>query len=79
MTFKIKLDSREIDYFCNALNRSIKSKVTIGNDIKMLDAKSLLSLLTLDFNETHEIEIYTENDSEIELFKDLLRRYGGVE
>ena len=74
----VNLKISDIDFFCRDVN-TFKSDVNAGEGHRVIDAKSLLSLLTLDLSKPVKIEVITEDKYEIDAFKDLLRRYKGEE
>ncbi len=72
----LKLKISDIDRFCRDTN-TFKADINIGEGHRIMDAKSLLSLVALDFTKESKVEIITDDIKEIEAFTDLLRRYGG--
>ncbi len=72
----IRLNVTNIDNFCKNAN-TFKSDINIGEGNRLIDAKSLLGLVTLDFSEDVKLEIITDDENEKRRFKDLLRIYGG--
>lgn len=74
----VNLKISDIDFFCKDVN-TFKSDVNAGEGNRVIDAKSLLSLLTLDLAKPVKIEVITEDKYEIDAFQDLLRRYKGEE
>lgn len=74
----VNLKLSDVDFFCRDVN-TFKSDVNAGEGNRVIDAKSLLSILTLDFSKPVKIEVITEDKYEIDAFKDLLRRYKGEE
>ena len=74
----VNLRITDVDFFCRDVN-TFKSDVNIEQGNKVLDAKSLLSLINLDFTKPNKVEIFTENKYELDAFEDLIRRYKGEE
>ena len=72
----VNLKITDVDFFCRDVN-TFNAEINIGEGNKVLDAKSLLSLINLDFSKPIKVEIITDDSYELERFKDLLRRYGG--
>ncbi len=70
----VKLRISDVDFFCRDVNY-FKSDINIGEKNRMVDAKSLLSLLTLDLSQKNKVEIISDDEYELNLFADLLRRY----
>ncbi len=70
----VKLKLSDVDFFCRDVNH-FKSDINIGEKNRMVDAKSLLSLLTLDLSQKIKVEIISDDEYELNLFADLLRRY----
>lgn len=75
----LKLYLSDVDYFCRDVN-TFKSSIYAIEENKIVNLKSLLSILTLDFksNRQLKIKIDTEDKHELDAFKELMRIYGGV-
>lgn len=73
----IKLNLSDVDYFCRDVN-TFKSNVYALEESKIINLKSLLSILTLDLTKQLEIKIDSEDRNELDAFKELMRIYGGV-
>lgn len=73
----VKLKISDIDNFCRNMNTLEHSDINVGEGNVILDAKSLLSLITLDFTKDIRVEIITNNERELKLFEEILERYKG--
>lgn len=73
----VKLKISDIDNFCRNMNTLEDSDINVGEGNIMLDAKSLLSLTTLDFTKDIKVEIITNDERELKLFEEILERYKG--
>lgn len=71
----VKLKVSDIDSFCRNMNTLEHSDINIGEGNVILDAKSLLSLTTLDFTKDIRVEIITNDENETRLFEEILERY----
>lgn len=71
----VKLKMSDVDYFCRDVNR-FKSDINLGEGNRVIDAKSLISILTLDLSEKVKVEIISDNKEELQRFSELLRIYG---
>lgn len=71
----VKLKISDIDNFCRNMNTLEDSDINVGEGNIMLDAKSLLSLTTLDFTKDIKVEIITNDERELKLFEEILERY----
>lgn len=71
----VKLKVSDIDSFCRNMNTLENSDINIGEGNVILDAKSLLSLTTLDFTKDIRVEIITNDENETRLFEEILERY----
>lgn len=71
----MKLKISDIDNFCKNMNTLEHSDINIGEGNVILDAKSLLSLTTLDFTKDIRVEIITNDKRELKLFEEILERY----
>lgn len=74
----VVLKVTDIDHFCRDVN-TFKSDINAGEGNRVIDAKSLLSITTLNLSKKVRVEIITDDKFELYKFKDLLRRYGGDE
>ena len=72
----LKLDLTEVDSFCNKINVFKSDVVAIKNEEEVY-IKSLISLLTLDFGKEICVKIKSDDDYELKLFKEIIKRYGG--
>lgn len=72
----VKLKISDIDRFCRDVNY-LRSDVNAGEGNRIIDAKSLLSLMVLDLSKDIKVEIITNDEYEIERFKEILERYKG--
>ena len=77
MIVYLKLNLSDVDYFCRDVN-TIKSQVFAIEENKIINLKSLLSILTLDLNKQLKIKIDSRDEKELKAFKELMRIYGGV-
>lgn len=73
----VRLKISDIDNFCRNMNTLEHSDINIGEGNVILDAKSLLSLTTLDFTKDIKVEIITNDERELKLFEKILERYKG--
>lgn len=73
----VKLNLSDVDYFCRDVN-TFKSNVYALEESKIINLKSLLSILTLDLTKQLEIKIDSEDRNELDAFKELMRIYGGT-
>lgn len=71
----VKLKVSDIDSFCRNMNTLENSDINIGEGNVILDAKSLLSLTTLNFTKDIRVEIITNDENETRLFEEILERY----
>lgn len=71
----VKLKISDIDNFCRNMNTLEHSDINVGEGNVILDAKSLLSLTTLDFTKDIKVEIITNDERELKLFEEILERY----
>lgn len=71
----VKLKVSDIDSFCRNMNTLEHSDINIGEGNVILDAKSLLSLTTLNFTKDIRVEIITNDENETRLFEEILERY----
>lgn len=76
MTGYVKLNITDIDRFCRDVN-TFKSDINAGEGNRVIDPKSLLSIMTLNLLEKIKVEIITDDDYEIGRFKELLEKYKG--
>lgn len=75
-TYNINLNLIEdVKAFASDINKEIKSKVLIKNDMYVLNAKSLLGILSLDLSEPIEVSILSEDINELKRFKEIIRKY----
>lgn len=72
----VKLELTDVDSFCGNINH-FKSNVVAIEDDRKVYIKSLISLLTLDLSKELCIEIDSDNEYELRLFKEIIGRYGG--
>ena len=73
----LKFNLSDVDYFCRDVN-TIKSQVFAIEENKIINLKSLLSILTLDLNKQLKIKFDSRDEKELKDFKELMRIYGGV-
>lgn len=71
----VKLNINDIDSFCRNMNTLEHSDINVGEGNIILDAKSLLSLTTLNFNKDIRVEIITNDEKDLKLFEEILERY----
>lgn len=71
----VKLNITDIDSFCRNMNTLEHSDINVGEGNVILDAKSLLSLTTLNFNKDIRVEIITNDKRDLKLFEEILERY----
>lgn len=74
MSGYIKLNITDVDNFCKDVN-TFKADINAGEGNRIIDPKSLLSIMTLDLLKKIKLEIITEDDYEIGRFKELLEKY----
>lgn len=72
----IKLNITDVDSFCRDVN-TFKSDINAGEGNRLIDPKSILSIMTLDLLKKIRIEIITDDQYEIDRFKELLSKYKG--
>ena len=72
----LKLELTEVDSFCGNINH-FKSEVNAIEHDKKVYIKSLISLLTLDLSKELCVEINSDDEYELKLFKEIIERYGG--
>lgn len=73
----VKLKISDIDNFCRNMNTLEHSDINVGEGNIILDAKSLLSLTTLDFTKDIKVEIITNDERELKLFEEILEKFKG--
>lgn len=76
MTGYVKLKITDIDSFCRDVN-TFKADINAGEGNRLIDPKSLLSIMTLNLLEKIKVEIITDDEYEIGRFKELLEKYKG--
>lgn len=76
MTGYVKLNITDVDRFCRDAN-TFKSDINAGEGNRIIDPKSLLSIMTLDLLKKIKVEIITEDEYELGRFKELLEKYKG--
>ncbi len=76
MTGYVKLNIIDVDRFCRDVN-TFKADINAGEGNRVIDPKSLLSIMTLNLLERIKVEIITDDDYEIGRFKELLEKYKG--
>lgn len=72
----VKLNINDIDSFCKDVN-TFKADINAGEGNRMIDPKSLLSIMTLNLLKKIKVEIITDDEYEIGRFKELLKKYKG--
>lgn len=72
----LHIELTDVDSFCNNINIFKSDVVAIRNGEEVY-IKSLISLLTLDFGEEICVLIKSDDDYELKLFKEIIKRYGG--
>ncbi len=72
----VKLNITDIDRFCRDVN-TFKADINAGEGNRIIDPKSLLSIMTLDLLKKIRVEIITDDEYEIGRFKELLNKYRG--
>ena len=65
----------DVKAFTANINKEIKSKVLIKNDMYVLDAKSILAILSLDLTNPIEVSILSEDKEELNKFTDIVSEY----
>lgn len=70
----VKLKISDIDGFCRDVN-TFKADINAGEGNRVIDPKSLLSIMTLDLLKKIKLEIITEDDYETGRFRELLKKY----
>lgn len=78
MTAYVKLELTEVDSFCRNTN-NIKSYIyaEVNEENKVVNMKSLLSILTLDLSKEIRVRIDSEDKRELDAFEEIIKRYGG--
>lgn len=76
MTGYVKLNISDVDRFCRDVN-TFKSDINAGEGNRIIDPKSLLSIMTLDLLKKIRVKIITEDEYELNRFKELLEKYKG--
>lgn len=74
MSGYVKLSITEVDNFCRDVN-TFKADINAGDGNRLIDPKSLLSIMTLDLLKDIKVEIITDDEYEIGRFKELLEKY----
>lgn len=74
MSGYVKLSITEVDNFCRDVN-TFKADINAGEGNRLIDPKSLLSIMTLDLLKDIRVEIITDDEYEIGRFKELLEKY----
>lgn len=74
MSGYVKLSITEVDNFCRDVN-TFKADINAGECNRLIDPKSLLSIMTLDLLKDIKVEIITDDEYEIGRFKELLEKY----
>ena len=74
MTGYVKLNITDVDRFCRDVN-TFKADINAGEGNRVIDPKSLLSIMTLDLLKKIRVEIITNDKYEIGRFKELLEKY----
>lgn len=72
----VKLNITDVDRFCRDVN-TFKADINAGEGNRVIDPKSILSIMTLDLLKKIRVEIITDDEYEIERFKELLNKYKG--
>lgn len=72
----VKLNITDIDRFCRDVN-TFKADINAGEGSRIIDPKSILSIMTLNLLKKIRIEIITDDEYEIGRFKELLNKYKG--
>lgn len=74
MSGYVKLSITEVDNFCRDVN-TFKADINAGEGNRLIDPKSLLSIMTLDLLKDIKVEIITDDEYEIGRSKELLEKY----
>ena len=74
MSGYVKLSITEVDNFCRDVN-TFKADINAGEGNRLIDPKSLLSIMTLDLLKDIKVEIITDDEYEIGRFKEILEKY----
>lgn len=72
----VKLNITDIDRFCRDVN-TFKADINAGEGSRIIDSKSILSIMTLNLLKKIRVEIITDDECEIGRFKELLNKYKG--
>lgn len=72
----VKLNITDVDNFCKDVN-TFKADINAGDGNRVIDPKSLLSIMTLDLLKEIKVEIITDDEYEINRFRELLHKYKG--
>ena len=72
----VKLNITDVDSFCKDVN-TFKADINAGEGNRVIDPKSLLSIMTLNLLEKIRVEIITDDEYEINRFRELLNKYKG--
>lgn len=70
----VKLNITDVDSFCKDVN-TFKADINAGEGNRVIDPKSLLSIMTLDLLKKIRVEIITDDEYEINRFRELLNKY----
>ena len=71
---KIKLKSEDLKEFIK-ITTSFESNIDMIKDRYVIDAKSLLGVLSLDFTQSTMVVIHSVNEDEIVRFYDAMKRF----
>jgi phosphotransferase system HPr-like phosphotransfer protein len=70
----VRLKMSDVDFFCRDIN-TFQSDINAGEGNRVVDPKSLLSIMTLDLSKPVKLEIFTDDDYEKERFREVLNKY----
>ena len=71
---KIKLEYEDLKEFIQ-ITTSFESNIDMIKDLYVIDAKSLLGVLSLDFTQPTTVVIHSVNEDEIVRFYDAMKRF----
>lgn len=72
----LMLELTDVDSFCRNINALQSNVVAVEGD-NLIYIKSLISLLTLDLSSEICVKIDSDNEKELKLFAEIIKRYGG--
>lgn len=73
----LMLELTDVDSFCRNINALQSNVVAVEGD-NLIYIKSLISLLTLDLSSEICVRIDSDDEKELKLFAEIIKRYGGI-